>query len=119
MQLAHCSEKNDEFYRPVNVLSDVSKVFESMMYNQIGNFMKGRLSNLLTSTRKNHGFTWRACLKCEGILRLCTCNAYGIVKGLWYIKPYNIDCQIMGLQIPKGFSVTYKIGNIELVLGTV
>ena len=51
-------EKNDdldkESYRPASVLSQVSKVFERIVYNQIDNFMKDKLSNLLTGFRKNH-----------------------------------------------------------------
>ena len=41
-------------YRPVSVLSHVSKVFERIVYYQIDNFMKDKLSNLLTGFRKNH-----------------------------------------------------------------
>ena len=40
--------------RPVSVLSHVSKVFERIMYQQIEDFMKDKLSNLLTGFRKNH-----------------------------------------------------------------
>ena len=47
-------------YRPVSVLSHVSKVFERIMYQQIEDFMKDELSNLLTSFRKNH--STRHCL---------------------------------------------------------
>ena len=42
-----------ENYRPVSVLSHVSKVFVRIMY-QIEDFMKDKLSNLLTGFRKNH-----------------------------------------------------------------
>ena len=51
-------KKNDyldkENYRPVSILSHVSKVFERIMYKQIDNFMKDKLSKLLTGFRKNH-----------------------------------------------------------------
>ena len=43
-----------ENYRPVSVLSHVSKVFVRIMYQQIEEFMKDKLSNLLTGFRKNH-----------------------------------------------------------------
>ena len=43
-----------ENYRPVNVLSHVSKVFERIIYQQIEDAMKDKLSNPLTSFRKNH-----------------------------------------------------------------
>ena len=43
-----------ENYRPVNVLSHVSKVFKRIIYQQIEDAMKDKLSNPLTSFRKNH-----------------------------------------------------------------
>ena len=42
-----------ENYRPVSVLSHVPKVFERIMYQEIEDFMKDKLSNLLTGFRKN------------------------------------------------------------------
>ena len=45
---------NKENYRPISVLSHVSKVFERVMYQQIEDFMKDKLSNLLIGFRKNH-----------------------------------------------------------------
>ena len=50
-------KKNDldkENYRPVSVLSYVTKVFERIMYMQIDTFMRDKLSKLLTGFRKNH-----------------------------------------------------------------
>ena len=45
-------KKNDYLHRencrPVIVLSHVSKVFERIAYNETDNFMKDKLSNLLT-----------------------------------------------------------------------
>ena len=43
-----------ENYRPVNVLSHMSKVFERIEHNQNDNFKKDKLSNSLTGFRKNH-----------------------------------------------------------------
>ena len=43
-----------ENYRPVSVLSHVSKVFERIMYHQINDYMKDKLSKQLTVFRKNH-----------------------------------------------------------------
>ena len=43
-----------ENYRPVSVLSHVSKVFERIMYNQIDECMKTKLSLVLNGFRKNH-----------------------------------------------------------------
>ena len=43
-----------ENYRPVSVLSDVPNVFGRTMYQQIEDFMKNKLSNLLTGFSKNH-----------------------------------------------------------------
>ena len=51
-----------ENYRPVSVLSHMSKVFERIMYQQIENFMKDKFSNHLTGFRKNH--RTQHCLMC-------------------------------------------------------
>ena len=45
---------NKERYRPVSILSYVSKVFERIMYMQIATFMRDKRSQLLTGFRKNH-----------------------------------------------------------------
>ena len=51
-------QKNDDLdkenYRPAGVLFNVSKVFERILYSQTDAFMPDKLSNLLTSFRKNH-----------------------------------------------------------------
>ena len=51
-------KKNDDLgkenYRPVNVLFNVSKIFEKTIYSQIDAFMQDKLSNLLTGFRKNY-----------------------------------------------------------------
>ena len=46
---------NKEIYRPVSLLSHMSKVFERILYNQINYFMKDKLSNIFTGYRKGHG----------------------------------------------------------------
>ena len=83
-------KKNDdpdkENYRPLNVISHVSKVFERIMYNQIDNFMEDKLSNLLTGFRENHSTQhclmfilemWKDILYEGGYV-----NVYGLIKGL-------------------------------------
>ena len=42
-----------ENYRPVSVLPHVSNVFERIMYQQINDYMKDKLSKQLTGFRKN------------------------------------------------------------------
>ena len=58
------------------------------MYQQIENFMKDKLSNLLTGFRKDHNTqhclvsmleSWK---KNFGLMRLYMCNIYGFGKGL-------------------------------------
>ena len=51
-----------ENYRPVSVLPHVSKVFERIMYHQINDYMKDKLSKQLTGFRKNHSA--QHCLSC-------------------------------------------------------
>ena len=41
-------------YRPTSVLSHISKVFESLIYNQINEYVEPFLSKVLTGFRKNH-----------------------------------------------------------------
>ena len=45
---------NKENYRPVSLLSHMSKVFERILYNQLNDFMKDKLSNILAGFRKGH-----------------------------------------------------------------
>ena len=51
-------KKDDPFdksnYRPVSLLSHMSKVFERIIYNQINEYIEPFSSNLLTGFRKNH-----------------------------------------------------------------
>ena len=51
-------KKADPFYksnyRPVSLLSHMSKVFERINYNQINEYIEPFLSNLITGFRKNH-----------------------------------------------------------------
>ena len=46
---------NKENYRPVSLLSHIPKVFERILYNQLLDFMKDYLSNILTGFQKGHG----------------------------------------------------------------
>ena len=45
---------NKENYRPISLLSHRSKVFERILYNQLNDFIKDKLSNILTGFRKGH-----------------------------------------------------------------
>ena len=45
---------NKENYRPVSLLSHMSKVFQKILHNQLNDFMKDKLSNILTGFRKGH-----------------------------------------------------------------
>ena len=49
-------------YRPVSILSHISKIFERLAFNQISNYFESKFSTLLTGFRKNHG-TQNALLK--------------------------------------------------------
>ena len=45
---------NKENYRLVNLFSHVFEVFEAILYNQLNDFIKDKLSNILTGFRKGH-----------------------------------------------------------------
>ena len=45
---------NNENYHPVSVLSQVPKIFEKIVYEQINSYMEPRFSHLLCGFRKNH-----------------------------------------------------------------
>ena len=45
---------NKENYRPISLLSHMSKMFERILYNQLNDFMKDKLSSTLTGFRKGH-----------------------------------------------------------------
>ena len=51
-----CFKKEDkdekENYRPASALSNFSKVFEMLIYNQLNEFMETKISNFLTGFRK-------------------------------------------------------------------
>ena len=51
-----------ENYRPISTLSNFSKVFERLLYNQIEAFFEDKFSKFLTGFRKNHS-TQHALLK--------------------------------------------------------
>ena len=55
-------ELDKENYRPVSVLPHVAKVFERIMYHQINDYVKDKLSKQLTGFRKNH--STQHCLSC-------------------------------------------------------
>ena len=48
------NDSDKENHRSVSVLSHVQNVFDRIMYQQIEDFMKDKLSNLLTGLRTNH-----------------------------------------------------------------
>ena len=45
---------NKENYRPISLLSHMSKGFERILYNQFNDFMEDKLSNILTGFWKGH-----------------------------------------------------------------
>ena len=47
-------ELNKENYRPVSVLSQASKIFERIVFNQMNLFFESKFSPQLTGFRKNH-----------------------------------------------------------------
>ena len=127
---------NKENYRPISVLSHVSKVFERVMYQQIEGFMKDKLSNLLIGFRKNHNTQhcltsllerWKKTLDKGGYifaifmdlskafdtlnhkLLIAKLGAYGFdTKALYYIKSY-LDNRKQRVRVNNNFSSWQEI----------
>ena len=117
--------------RPVNVLSHVSKVFKRIMYQQIENFMKDKLPNLLTDFKNNHNTQhhlmsmferWKKTLDKRGYICaifmdlsrdfgtlnhksfIAKSGAYGFdTKALYYIKDY-LDNRKQRARVNSNFS---------------
>ena len=60
--LKKVDDLDNDNYKPASVLSHLSKVLERIVYNQIDNFIKDKISNLLTDFRKSH--STQHCLMC-------------------------------------------------------
>ena len=125
-----------ENYRPVSVLSDVPNVFGRTMYQQIEDFMKNKLSNLLTGFSKNHNTQhclmsmlerWKKTLDKGGYicaifmdlskafdtlnnkLLIAKLGAYGFdTKALYYIKSY-LDNRKQRVRVNRNFSSWQEI----------
>ena len=41
-------------YRPISTLSNFSKIFEKLIYNQVNSYMEPKLSKYLAGFRRNH-----------------------------------------------------------------
>ena len=134
-------KKNDldrKNYRPVSFLSRVSKFFERIVYQQIKDFIKDKLLNLLTGFRKNHNTQrclmimlekWEKTLDKGGYicaifmdlskafdtlnhkLLIAKLGAYGFdTKALYYIKSY-LDNRV---RVNSNFSSWQEIIATEL-----
>ena len=62
-EMTSCFKKGDkgekEYYRPVSILSNFSKVFEKLIYNQLNEFMETKFSKFLIGFRKKLQYTIR------------------------------------------------------------
>ena len=76
---------NKENYRPISILSHMSKMFERILYNQVNNFMKDKLSNILTGFSKGHSAQHSLAQSLRWKHESWS-NFYGSFKGLWHPK---------------------------------
>ena len=88
-----------ENYRPVSILSHVSKVFERIMYMQIDTFMRDKLSKLLTGFRKNH--STQHCLMSMLEMWKNTLDKGGYVSAIFMDLSKAFDTLIHNLLIAK------------------
>ena len=62
-EMTFCFKKGDkgekEYYRQVSILSNFSKVFEKLIYNQLNEFMETKFSKFLIGFRKKLQYTIR------------------------------------------------------------
>ena len=111
-QIIPVTRKNDDLdrknYRSVSVLSHVSKVFEGLCAIKGDNFVKDRLSHLLTGFRKNH--ITQKCLTCTLEMWIAKLEAYGFEREwLSFMKSYLSDRQQLQVHVNNNCSSWEKI----------
>ena len=71
---------NIENYRPISMLSHLSKVFERILYKQIDSFMKNKFSPYLYGLRKNHNAQYSLLKMIENWKKqLDNCEKVGVI----------------------------------------
>ena len=76
---------NKENYRPVSILSHMSKVFERIFYKQINRFMTSKFSPFLCGFRKNHNSQY-SLLKMIEVWKKILIKEMKLLLFLWIFK---------------------------------
>ena len=58
---------NKENYRSVSLFLSMSKLFERILYNQLNDFMKDKVSNILTGFGKGQSAQYSECSIIESV----------------------------------------------------
>ena len=98
---AHKQDENTkkEDYRPVSILPSVSKIFETIMYNQIEKYMNQHLSEYLCGLRK--GYNTQYCLTVTIEQWKKAVDKHNIAGGLLTDLSKAVDCLNHALLIAK------------------
>ena len=100
-------------YRPVSILSSLSKIFEKLLFNQINNYMGPKLSIYQTGFRKNHS-SQNCLLVMLEILRQCL-DSKGSTGILLTDLSKAFDCLIHDLLIAKLHAYGFEYNAIKLI----
>ena len=99
-------------YRPISVLSAMSKIFERIMSEQINQFFVGISSSLLSGFRQGYSTqhalfrvveTWKKCLDTSGIAGTILMD---LSKAYDCIPPRSTNCKVRGIWVQEKCSQT-------------
>ena len=100
-------------YRPISVLPSISKIFEKLLYEQLPDFMKDKLSPFLCGSRKQHS-TQHALIRIVEKWKKCIDDSGTIVAVLMDLsKAY--DCIPHDLLIAKLHAYGVRIKSLKLL----
>ena len=111
-KIANSFEKNN--YRPISILSNISKNFEKIMHNQMNNFFIDKLSKYQCGFRKVFG-TQHCLLEMIEKLRKIRDNK-GVFAAVFTDLSKAIDCISDELQIAKLNAYGFDIKSLNFIL---
>ena len=117
--MSHRCKKIDPFgkvnYRPVSLLPPVSKVYETINFNQISTYFKPYFSNLLTSFRKNHN-TQRSSLKALELWKEALNKGKSVAATFMYLSKAFDNRNHNLLTTKLGAYTAWKLSVLRVIL---